>query len=71
MSNLPDWPGASVCYSRAYRLLEAWARNGGVTVARSWKGNRCYPSDRMVDLIDALNRGDEEVIKGTLLENRT
>jgi len=63
MSNLPNWTAAREVYSKAYRVLEAMAENGHVT--RSW--NTCYPSQDMRDLIDALNKGDEEQIKGILL----
>ena len=71
MSNFPSWPGASHCYSRAYRLLDRWAADGGVSMGYNYRrgGKFCAPSQKMVDLIDALNRGDEEYIKGTLLEN--
>ena len=67
MSNLPEWPGAAHCYSQAYRLLEKWgARNYATT---KFKGKiKCpTPSDEMKSLIDALDRGDEEKIKGILL----
>ncbi len=52
--SLPSWPGASSCYSRAYRLLEKWAVAGSC-------------QEETTDLIDALNRGDEESIKATLM----
>lgn len=63
MSNLPDWPGASRCYSRAYRLLERMAEQGHVR--KGFFG--CTPSFEMDKLIEALSKGDEEVIKGMLL----
>ena len=67
--NLPTWPGADVAYSRAYALLDHMARNG--QVSRTWGrgGWKCYPSPEMRDLIEALDNGDEEKIKGTLLQN--
>jgi hypothetical protein len=64
ISNLPSWPGASVVYSRCYRLLGRMARNGHVARRRG----RCVTSAEMDTIIDALNRGDEEYLKGILLE---
>lgn len=29
--NLPSWPGADVCYEKAYCILEEMAKNGHVT----------------------------------------
>ncbi len=65
-SNLPNWPGASSCYSRAYRRLKEMAANGHVTAGYN-RGPRVYVSEEMRDLIDALNQGDEEAIKSALL----
>jgi hypothetical protein len=63
-SNLPNWPGACEVYSRAYKVLENMAGRGHVMVL----GMRSHVSDDMSKLIFALNRGDEEVIKGLLLQ---
>ena len=60
---LPEWPGASHCYSKAYRILEAMAKRGGVR--ETFLG--CMPSRDMDRLIEALNEGNEEEIKGLLL----
>ncbi len=73
--NLPIWKGASECYSKAYRILANMAQHGHVK--RHWTnyskkhGDQycCYPSDDMTRLIDALNKGNEETIKGLLLQN--
>lgn len=62
MSNLPNWPGAQVCYRRAYHLLTLMSAKH-VAIVRG----RCVPSDEMNELIDALNRGDEERIKGLIM----
>lgn len=70
MSDLPNWPGADVCYSRAYRLLEKMAAAGHVTRVKHGRRYRCEVSQEMRDLITALDRGDEEYIKGTLLVAR-
>ncbi len=63
--SLPNWKGASAAYSKSYRILEIMGQNGHVI------HNGCYPygpkmcvSDDMENLIDALNKGDEEKIKG-------
>ena len=75
MSNLPTWSGASACYSRAYRVLESMAkraspyqmvRMGDTSGRRSSSYIIAYNED-MNELIDALNKGDEERIKGLLL----
>jgi hypothetical protein len=72
-TNLPSWPGASEVYSRAYRVLEWMGRNGHSPCSFGKKdkyGNRPVmprPSEDMSQLIDALNDGDEERIKGRLL----
>lgn len=57
--SLPTWAGASSAYSRAYRTLERMARNGHVS--------KRHVSEEMHDLIEALNEGNEERIKGLLL----
>ncbi|HEV3023223.1 MAG TPA: hypothetical protein VGX76_12185 [Pirellulales bacterium] len=84
VGNLPPWPGAEVCYRRAYRLLERMAANGHVTLGFDMGHPRgrgldrrplplngcCCPSRAMRDLIDALARGDEASIKRALLDDR-
>ena len=67
--SLPNWPGADKCYSRAYKLLDYWAKTDVQPFYYRGKMRSPGPSQRMVDLISALNKGDEEYIKGTLLQN--
>ncbi len=63
LGNLPTWKSASAVYRKAYRTLELMAERGHVK-----RGHHCcYPSQDMRDLIDALNKGDEEQIKGLLI----
>jgi hypothetical protein len=64
-SNLPNWPGASEVYSRAYKVLENMAGRGHVTILGK---NTRLVSESMRLLIAALKDGDEEVIKGLLLQ---
>jgi len=78
---LPNFPGASVCYSRAQRLLEHMARTAGnqhdvqmpksgertLTAALRKSQSVVRRTPEMGELIDALNAGDEERIKGLLL----
>jgi hypothetical protein len=74
-SNLPKWPGASQCYSRANRLLQYMAdhcvpERDGIPIRpfrRPLSWIVCTPD--MQSLIDALNAGDEETIKGLLLHH--
>ena len=79
--NLPNWPGASHCYSRARRLLQYMAdrcvperdgtpmphSNARPSIGRTTSWIVCTPD--MQSLIDALNAGDEETIKGLLLRH--
>lgn len=63
--NLPSWNGASAVYRKAYRTLALMAQAGHVL--KSGRLGICYPSQDMRDLITALDKGDEEQIKGLLL----
>lgn len=71
--SLPAWPGAEVCYERAYRLLAWMGRNGHVQLvpipSRGARGRRVQsvPSAEMRAVVEALARGNEEEIKGILL----
>jgi hypothetical protein len=67
IDNLPTWPGAAAAYSLAYKITGNMARSRRhVTVRYNWLGKPCgsSPSDELKDYIDALNKGDEERIKG-------
>lgn len=68
---LPNWPGAAAVYSKAYRKLELMARSGHATAgsppSRGWIGHSGYVSPEMRDLIEALDRGDENRIKAYLM----
>ena len=66
--NLPKWLGASKVYSVAYRFLDQSAKNSNVKIV---KKIRTTPSPEMIELIDALNKGDEEILKGLLLKWRS
>lgn len=59
--SLPNWNGADAVYSRAYCALELMGK-----CLKPVKG-RVTPTQDMTDLIEALNKGDEERIKGLLL----
>lgn len=63
MTNLPNWKSADAVYSKAYRLLERMALAGHVTKQRK----QVSVSEDMRDLVDALNIGDEERIKGLIM----
>ena len=73
ISRLPAWPGAEHCYSQAYRLLERWGAANYAAAAASFRGRHrrvggmLEPTDEMKALIDALNKGSEETIKGILM----
>lgn len=58
--------GASVCYTRAYKLLKWMGEKGGyVKQIKNRKGVtiRCEVDEEMQTLVDALNKGNEETIK--------
>lgn len=64
--SLPSWPGASVVYDRALRMLEYMSRDAH-TAFRNRKNPRkrdVYHVPEIVrETIVALDRGDEETIK--------
>lgn len=67
--NLPLWPGASEAYSKAYKIMEAMARSGHVSrlngIRSKTKGPiQVFVSDELRAYQDALNKGDEERVKG-------
>ena len=74
--SLPSWPGADAAYSKAYRIMEQMAKRGHViecVPARKRIKGRSTPlrvtvSDELQAYIDALNKGDEERIKGFNLQ---
>ena len=69
---LPTWPGADQVYSRLYRLLEKMgADNWKAEVARAKKARRkpkpgAMSTPEMDEIIEALNKGDEEKLKGLM-----
>lgn len=74
-SNLPVWGNIpkkqiAAVYSKAYRELEKMARNGHVTPVKNRKGEttHAHVSEEMKSLIEALDKGDENKIKGILME---
>ena len=83
MADLPSWNGADKVYSNAYKMLDVMSKNGHVKTSfgqtgKDQYGNKvfgsgisCYPSEDMNNLIEALNKGDEEKIKGLMLLYRS
>ncbi len=69
--NLPKWPGAAKLYSRAYATLEEMGRSGHAKPALVRQGKvvqQGIVSIEMDTLIKALDSGNEEQIKGLLLQ---
>ena len=60
MSNLPTWPGADGSYARAVKINEHLCLTS-YAAAKFMKGWR--PPEEVTELIQAMNRGDEEAIK--------
>lgn len=63
--NLPQWPGAATAYSRAYLWTNAVAAESyraAYAMEKRRPKNWRVPED-VATAIDALNRGDEEMIK--------
>lgn len=61
---LPSWTGAREVYRKAYALLERMGASGHATK----RGRAVDISADMSAIIAALNCGDEERIKGLLLQ---
>lgn len=69
--NLPNWSSAAHVYTQSYAMLQNMARQGHVEIVR--KGGKAIgsiASQDMKDVIEALNKGDEETIKGYLALGR-
>lgn len=79
-ADVPSWSGASEVYSKASKVLDYMAQHGHVTPGgkswvatgkdvkrRSMMSGQKSVSDDMRNLIEALDEGDEERIKGLLL----
>lgn len=72
MDNLPSWLGASNCYVKAQRILHAMAMRALYKYQsqnKRWRYHQKpdnWPTLEAVRLMDALNDGDEELIKGLL-----
>lgn len=71
----PDWPGSDVVYSRLYRLLEKMgADNWKSAVEQAKKRRRKVkppaPTEDMKTIIKALDKGDEEELKGLMHQFR-
>lgn len=71
---VPKWPGAEKVYGALQRVLAVMAKKGHATAAVTTKRGRILApgsvSDEMRDLIDALNRGDEEQLKALQAQYR-
>jgi len=77
ISNLPKWKGADRVYSYLYRVLEKMGlENWQAELATSKKRRRKIkkspaPTEDMVMIIKALNKGDEESLKGIQMHYKT
>lgn len=73
LQRLPQWEGASKTYSLAYKMLEIMNQDAYAAFARRRnprKRDRYSPPEDAVNLIKALEEGDEELIKGLILAPR-
>lgn len=63
--NLPSWPGASVVYSRVYRINETLCELAYLQhlTTRRRKSDRYTVPAEVRASIEALDRGDEEALK--------
>lgn len=70
--NLPSWPGAAVVYSRAASLATEMCRRAYQSQRSKTKKklSRFHPPKEATRIIDAMNKGDEEVLKGIVIEYR-
>ncbi len=78
--NLPKWSGADRVYSNAYKMLKTMGESGHVSREFGRQKNEygwgpvdyyCIPDDDMNNLIEALDKGDEEKIKGLMMLYRS
>lgn len=68
--SLPNWPGASHCYTRAAALCKSWCQDAYDKQRKAYHrktGFRFTPPGAACDLALAMDRGDEEYIKGTIM----
>jgi hypothetical protein len=72
ISETYPFPGASTCYSRAYKLLKWMGEEGGYVTVHKKKGKPvgCSVDPEMDILVKALGKGDEETIKAYLIDPR-
>jgi len=68
IDNLPSWKNASQVYSNAYKMLETMRDNKAKRIGNDVGYLMNVSVDHnMKNLIDALNEGNEEKIKGLIL----
>lgn len=74
MQDLPNWDGAATVYRRAQAIATHLCRAAYETQRAQYKrktGFRFYAPQEARDIIDAMNRGDEETLKAIVLANLT
>lgn len=72
--DLPLWAGAKAAYTAAYAMLNRMAKDlGHVSIKRDPKGRPVgsVASPDMLSIIEALNKGNEEQVKGFLALGRS
>ena len=65
-SNLPNWAGADVAYKRASEWTSAVAKKAydAFVETRKKRSDKFYVPEDVTTMINAMNIGDEEVMKG-------
>lgn len=72
MMSLPNWPGADVVYSRAQTITTTICSRAYQSQRGAWKrktGFRFSVPEDARDIIDAMNRGDENYLKHAISQN--
>ena len=71
MSNLPNWPGASVVYSRVYKINAAKcaAAYAAATTGPKSKRRKYYVPEDVAAATEHLNAGNEEALKAYVAAN--
>ena len=71
MSDLPNWPGASVVYSRAHKINAAKcaAAYAAATTGPKHKRRKYYVPEDVENIIPHLNAGNEEALKAYVAAN--
>lgn len=70
MSNLPQWAGAATVYDRVEMIATALCRSEYEAQRSRGKVRRFSPPQEAIDIIAAMNAGEEEALKAIAYQYR-